>query len=56
MGPGQELTILTSWRLGPSTGAHPASTSSVFSSQVFSEYDPSSATSLLSSAGISARS
>jgi len=56
MGPGQELTILTTWRLGPSTGAHPASTSSVFSSQVFSEYDPSSATSLLSSAGISARS
>ena len=43
-------------RLGPGTGARPASTSSVFCSQVFSEYDPSSAASLLSSAGISARS
>jgi len=56
VGPGLELTTLTTWRLGPSTGAHPASWSSVFSNQVFSEYNPSSATSLLSSAGISARS
>jgi hypothetical protein len=57
MGPVLELTILTAWRLeaGARYWSSPSlPPSSLFSSQVFSEYDPSSATSLLSSAAISA--